>query len=544
MSVEMGFVAVGALPGGASVSLVKTLAVAAMLLPWLYAATWIHKDAPRVRVPQLLWAGGTLAAGLLGVALWLLVPWYSLGMGIYLVLAGGVVGVYIAQRNRKVVPSARVLTSEHIHSVLTRQKSQTVEVVQRIKLYDSLGRPVFPPDEDEPAQRQAYNVAQNFLSNVVMFRASQAEVVAAGPKAVIRYVVDGVVQQRPSAARADAEKVIDFIKQIASMDVEDRRRPQEGKIALEAGDVPLDVVVLTAGTTHGQRMLLKIVQEVARTQLDELGLPDDLLARLKKLNAAPGGLIIVSGAAHSGVTSTMYSLLRCQDAFMKQLATMEQSSTVDLENVTQVSYTDQPELGGLLASLLRRDPDVVMVDRCETARTAQIIIGAAPEKNFLLGMTADNSFTALAKWVKLTGDARPEAVRILRAVTCQILLRRLCPECREAYRPAREMLAKLNLPADRIDRLYRPRTRPRTDDKGNPIVCPACRGTGYCGRTGVFELLELNTEVRQLILEDASLSRIKAACRKNKMLYLQEQALRKVIEGVTAVDEVIRALSK
>ena len=544
MSELSGLATVAAFPPGGYFSLVKILVVIGLLLPWLYAATWAHKDTLRVRAHQAIWCSALLGAGAVGVLCWLLVSVYLLGMLIYLALVGGTIAAYVTHRNKKVIPGARVLTAEHIHSVLTHRKAETVEVVQHLKLYDSLGRPVLPPGEEQSAQRQAYNLAQDFLHHLVMFRASQADVVAAGAKAVVRYIVDGVLHKRPPFERGDAEKVIDFIKEKAGMNVEDRRRPQEGKIAVEVGAVPLDIVVSSAGTTQGQRMLLKVVQEVARTSLGELGMSEDVLERLEKLNQAPGGLIIVAGPNGAGVTSTMYSLLRCHDAFTKQLAALEERPSVDLENVTQVSYEGQADLPQRLASLLRRDPDVAMVDRCETAQTAKMIAEVAVKKNMLLGMNADSVLRALAKWIKLAGDARREAIVPLRAVTCQTLLRKLCPDCREAYAPARDLLAKLNLPAGRIEKFYRPPTKPLTDEKGHLIVCGICRGTGYYGRTAVFEMLELNDEIRELVLTDAPLNRIKAACRKNKMLYLQEQALRKVIEGVTGVEEVIRVSKK
>ena len=121
-----------------------------------------------------------------------------------------------------------------------------------------------------------------------------------------------------------------------------------------------------------------------------------------------------------------------------------------------------------------------------------------------------------------------------------MLLRKLCTNCREAYRPDPQLLAKANLPADRIDKFHRPPTQPLTDEKGNPIVCPACQGMGYYGRTAVFELLEVTEELQELVTANASASQIKAACRKRNMLYLQEQGLRKVIAGVTSIREVIR----
>lgn len=518
----------------------KIILMLILLPPWLYAATWINKDTVRVHASQPMWSGLVLGAGALSVLIWLLLSWYAVGLAVYAALVGSVIGSYVVTRNKRVVPEARVLTSEHIRSLFQRAKSKHVDVVQRLKLYDNLGRPVFPPSEGAHEEREAYNLTQNLLHNVVLFRASDADLTPTGARTAVRFVVDGVLQQRPAADPAEGERVIEFIKRIAGMDSEEKRRPQKGKIALEVGAVMVDAAVVTGGTTHGQRMQLRIVQEAARTSLDELGMADDLRQRVEEINSAPNGLIIVSGPRKNGVTSTLYSLMRQHDAFMLQLVTLETSPTVELENITQNTYRDQVDLTGRLASVLRRDPDVVVVDRCETAQTAGLIYEAAARKKVLLGVSADSSFKALAKWIKLGADQREAALAVLNVVLCQVLLRKLCPNCREGYRPARDLVSKLNLPAEKIEKFYRPPTRPLTDEKGNPITCPTCRGTGYYGRTGAFELMEVTDEIRELVAGNASLSRIKAACRKNKMLYLQEQALRKVIDGVTGIDEVIR----
>jgi type IV pilus assembly protein PilB len=267
---------------------------------------------------------------------------------------------------------------------------------------------------------------------------------------------------------------------------------------------------------------------------------EGMLARVKEANGAGSGLIIVTGRSGSGVTSTLYSLLREHDAFIQQLESVEGRPAVDLENITQHPYGDATDnVASVVAAVLRRDPNVLMVDECPDTATAELLANAAADKTLLLGMSASDTFTALAKWVKLCGDANL-AAGALRAVMCQMLLRKLCPNCREAYIPNPEMLAKANLSGQRIDRFYRPPTKPLTDEKGNPIVCVACQGTGYLGRTAVFELLEVSDEIRQLIVTGATLAQIKASCRKNRMLYLQEQALQRVIDGVTSVQELIR----
>jgi len=526
-------------PGG-YFSTFKIFLMLVLMVPWLRAATWLNKDAVRVHTSQLTWSALTLGSGVLSLLIWLLLPWYVFGLAVYVLVVGSVIGTYIVVRNKRVVPQARVLTSEHLRTLFVPKKQRQVQVVERVKLYDKLGRPVFAPPEEAQEERENYNLVQKLLNDVVVFRASDVDLTTSGNRASLRYVVDGVLQDRPAPDRLEAERIIDFIKNLAGMDVQEKRRPQTGKISLEAGAVTLDGAVASAGTTHGRRLRLRIVQEAARTNLNDLGMPDDLRERLEKMNASPSGLIIVCGPRGNGVTSTLYSLLRRHDSFMFQLTTLEASPSVELENITANVYRDRMDLPGRLASVLRRDPDVVMVDRCDTAQTAELIWEAAGQKNILLGSTGESSFVALAKWVKLAGDNREEAMRVLKAVVCQVLLRKLCPNCKEAYRPARDLLSKLNLSAEKIDKFYRTPTEPLTDEKGKPIVCPTCRGTGYYGRTGAFELLEVTDEIRQLVCQDASLSRIKAVCRKNKMLYLQEQALRKVIEGVTSIEEVIR----
>ncbi len=528
---------------GGYFSIFKIVFTIAITVPWLWTASWINKDAVRVHTHQLLWSGLILAAGAVSLLILFLLPWYAVGLLVYIAMTCTVAGVYVAHRNKRVVQSAKVLTSEHLRSVFaSAAKPKQIEAVQHIKLYDSRGRAVFAPPVEEPEKRQAYNLAQNFLNEVILFRASEVDLTPAGAQVAVRYVVDGVLQQRPTADRNEAEAVIDYVKGLAGIDVEEKRLPQTGKIGAEAGAVTIDMDVTTAGTTRGQRLQLRIVQEAARTNLVELGLPKDLLVRMEELNDRTG-LIIVSGQKSSGVTSTLYSLLRRRDAFIHQLVAIELRGGVDLENITQQRCKDPADLAAKLASLLRRDPDVVMVDSCGTEQTADLICQAAVEKSLLLGCNADSALTALAKWIKVAGDAG-KAVAPLKAVTCQLLLRKLCPKCREAYRPPRDMLAKLNLPAEKIERFYRPPTKPLTDEKGNPVTCPVCRGTGYYGRTGAFELLEMTDEIRDLVIQGASLGRIKAACRKNKMLYLQEQALRKVIEGATSIDEVIRVCKK
>lgn len=528
-----------ALPqAGGYVGIIKLAVVVLAALPWLWAASWVDKDAKTVHLPQMAWSLGVLGAGILGLLAWLLIPVYLVGLGVYIVLTAAVGAVYVMQRNGRVIPEARVLTPEHLSKLFQGKRGgASMAVNTRIKVYDSAGQPVPPPPQDASADiKTCYNLTQELLYDLIWRRVSEAAIATSAQP--FRYMIDGVVITREAFEPAQSALVIDYLKTLAGMDVADKRRPQKGKMAVDLAGSAMDITLSSDGSTGGQRMRFRIVQESVRTRLGELGMADAVLQRVKEMNLRNKGLILVASQPGNGLTSTLYALLRDNDAYIKQLVTVEENIEVDLENVTQNAYNGPGDMARTVANALRRDPDVVMIDRCPSPDGAKIVLEGAAEKKIILGMHARDTFSALARWVKLVGGA-PAAVKPLDAVLCQVLLRKLCPACREAYRPNAEMLHKANLPSS-TERFYRPPTQPLTDPKGNPIICATCQGSGYLGRTAAFELLEVNDTLRKLIAGGPSLTEIKGAARKNKMLYLQEQALGLVMQGITSVQEVIR----
>lgn len=527
------------LSGGGYVSLAKIIFMILMMAPWLLAAPWVNKDSVKLRSNQTLWSLVAVGSGAAGMALWLVLP-YIIGLLVYVVLVGAALGAYVVYRNGKVPDSHKVLTSEHLSRIFKHEKAPQIQVETRVKVYSASGKIVMPPAPDAAEDEiNTYNLAQQILHEIVYFRASEADISPAGQQTRVRFVIDGVVSDRPPLDIPQSEAVVQYLKPLAGMNADERRRPQQGKLSVDLVGAPVDLMVISAGTTGGQRIQFKIVQEFVQTNLDLLGMNSDVLADIKAAAQSRGGVLLVSGKSGSGVTSTLYSILKSQDAYVRQLMTLEAKPVIELENVTQNAYGSADKLAGTLAGVLRRDPDLLMIDRVEDEQSAQMIAEAADRKMFILGVQAGDSFSALGKWVKLCADASA-AVANLKGVLCQVLVRKLCPTCREAYRPDPQFLAKANLPAQKIDNFYRPPTRPLVDEKGEPYTCPTCKGNGYLGRTAVFEFLRLTDDLRALVASGAGLTQIQAACRKSKMLYLQEQALRKVIEGVTSVQEVIR----
>ena len=522
-------------------SLVKIIVMLVMLAGWMLVAPWVHRDAKRVLAVVPVWSGAILGAGAAGFALWLVLPAYALGLLAYLVIVGATTGGYIVYRNGRCKEDAKITLGNFMPSFVGgRKKEKPVELVLQVKIYDSAAKIVMPPDDKaSQEQRQAHNEVQVLLFGLLSRRASEADLTPSGRKARVRMIIDGVVTEYDTLDLSTSERIIQYLKPSAGMDVEERRRPQQGTVAIEALDKHTEIMLTTTGTTDGQRMQFRVVGEAIKTDLAELGLNPDTLEQISAANASQTGLIIVAGRPKSGVTSTLYSLLRRQDAFMKQLMTLEASPVVDLENITQNTYESNAELPKTLAAAARRDPDVIMVDQCPDETTADLIQRISHAKLVLLGMQAKDSFVALAKWVKLCGDAEKATAPLL-GISCQLLLRKLCLECRHSYKPDPQMLAKANIAGEDIGVFYRKARKGRHDAKGKPLFCNACQESGFIGRTGVFEFLSMTDEIRKLVVDGADVRNIKGACRKNRMLNLQEQALRKVIAGVTSINEVIR----
>jgi len=529
-------------PVGGYVSLVKVVFMLVLVTPWLMILPWIHYDVGRVRGSQVQWSLTVIVTGVIGVLVWLLLPMYFIGLAVYLVLLVSVVAGYVIWRDARVGPGDKLLSVIRARGFMLRGKGVMVDVVERVKIYDDRNVLIPPPDPASASipECETYNIVQEFLVNMLTRRASEADISPASQAAaVVRFIVDGVLSVQPSLSLTESDMLIQAIKPMAGLDPEERRRPQEGLMSLDFAGNQVEIGVITTGSTGGQRMQFRAMHEALRTNIQELGMTAEILQSVKAMTNRDSGLIIVSGRVGSGVTSTLYSLLRSMDAYTRSLVSLEAKTSADMENVTQTVYGDPKNLPKALTAAIRRDPDVIMVDACGDTQTAKLIAHACADKLVLLGIGAIDTFTALALWLKACGAAT-DGMANLHGVLCQALVRNLCPACRQPYRPDPQMLAKANLASSQIERFYRAPDSGRVDEHGEPIICPSCQETGYIGRTGVFELLEITGEIRRLIADKAQLAQIKAACRKNNMHYLQENALQKVMDGMTSIQEVIR----
>lgn len=536
------------------VNFIKVGAVLLALLGWAAVTAWVDKDTNVVKTKREQWNVIVMIGGALGVLVLLLPPWqgplFFVGFGLFLLLAGGSQLIYVIHRNGRVVPRAKVLTVDHFKRLLggERKKKGTESKGTLVRLLSFEGKPVTPLDDD-PESVIDYDLTQAFLHDALWRRASDIDLVRNSDKYRVVFRIDGMVTERPEGILLDdGERVVRYLKSIAGLNVEERRKPQTGQIRaalLSKEGSPDPVEVHTSGSTAGERLRMRVRSGSEILRLPDIGLAPARLERLKGLIEQKHGVLLISGPRGSGVTTTLYSIVRAHDAFLNNIHTIEKEPLGELDNVTQNKYdraTNDVSYARMLQTILRREPDIVAVGECEDRETAQLVARAVDDRKIYMAIEAEDSFQALMRYVQFVENGRAAAHGLL-GVTSQRLLRRLCTACREAFRPDPAKLKKLNLPADKIDRFYRPPTEPVLDKKGNEIICENCQGTGYRGRTAIIELLVVDDAIRALIAEGASIDKIKTAARRNKMYLLQEEGLFKVIEGVTSLNEVQRVLS-
>lgn len=532
-------------PLGVYISLWKVVVFIIMFYFWAWVGQWINQDANVVKTNRSMWNMIYAGGGFLILLLWFLLPAsFIVTLLQFLVIWATTTIIYILHRNSLVPENETILTRDHIQWLLSFREEKKRQESEKRLVFISVNDNELPVPFKQDPEFEGYANAEELLHDMWRRRVSHAEWVPSGEDYKICYVIDGIKTVEDERPRDEISGAIGYLKQVAGLDVEDHRRPQKGSFfTIRTGEKDTGWKISTSGSTRGEQLLLERIEEKKTFSLEALGMQPDQLEDMKKVIAEPKGLVIVTGPKNSGATTTLYSLIRQHDSFIQNIHSLEDDMLCDLENVTQNRLKTGGEASSpsrQLRSVLHTDPDIMMVGFLAGKEMAEIITKATRnEVKIYLTVQANSTFQALDQWKKLIGNATKVA-ESLKAITNQRLIRILCTECREGYIPDASMLKKLNLPSEKIKEFYRPPTEIEYDKRGNPILCPKCQGTGYFGRTAVFETLVISDELRKLIAEDAPINILRTQCRKERMLFLQEQALRKVIDGTTSIQEVLR----
>jgi type IV pilus assembly protein PilB len=350
----------------------------------------------------------------------------------------------------------------------------------------------------------------------------------------MRYRIDGVLYEMVPPPRHIAIAVASRIKVMSNLDIAERRLPQDGRIELTVGGKPVDLRVSVLPTMFGESVVMRVLDR-SQVELDirKVGLRDDEQRVVDDLIHRPNGIVIVTGPTGSGKTTTLYSALSAINTIDSKIITTEDPVEYDIDGLIQVQIN--PEIGltfaRCLRSILRQDPDIILVGEIRDIETAQIAIHASLTGHLVFSTLHTNDApTAITRLLDL--GLEPYLVTAtLEAVVAQRLVRRICTNCRAEFEPTEEMLHELELSPSEV--------RGRTFFFGKG--CEVCNNTGYKGRTGIFEIMHLDDTLRDLILKQSSTNLIREEARKRGMRSLRDAGLMAIFDGATTIEEVVRA---
>ena len=530
---------------GGYISPIKLAVFLVLFFGWLPVVRWVDKDAEMVGTKHAFWTTVVFAVWAAAAVIWLLIPIFAVGTALYVVAVGAASVSYVMHRNSLVPEFQRILTIDHLKGLLTNQAKKTQSLKNFIFITANNNEVSIP--EPKTPDFFGYKAAYDLFDDALYRRAYDVICTPTPQNYNIVYYVDGAALKQPDIARDQLEYLIRFVKNLANLDIEEKRKPQKGKFTIFQQNKRIDWEITTAGSNIGEQLRAKQIMLQNITKLSDLGLTPDQLEQLSTLRTTKKGLFIISGPRKSGVTTTLYTLLRNHDAFLNSVTTVEKHSSGKLPNITQnvfaLSDSGVTTYPKKLQSVVRMDPDIVGVADCEDPETALIACNAALDDKLVYATIEEETvLRALAKWIKLVGD-RNKAVDSLIGISNQRILRKLCDQCRQAYEPNRELLHKFNIPAEKAKVFYKA-GKVVFDKRGKPSPCETCQETGYFGRMCIFETILINDALRKTIKESKSLADIGPELRRAKMFYLQEQALMRVISGITSVNEMVRVLSK
>jgi type II secretory ATPase GspE/PulE/Tfp pilus assembly ATPase PilB-like protein len=543
--------------GGFYFSLLKLLAVLIVYFLWVRTCWWVDQDAHELELSPQIWNLVMFATGFAGLlAVWF-VPEFLISYPILVALYVTPSLAYANLRNQRVSNDKRVLTGRHfklmarryLHLNLTVEEEGPEDTGPPVRF---IGKSLNEAAEDPGRVARArgskgYKAALRMVYDAIVQRATDIHLEPERNQTAVRFRVDGMLQKSDPFGRAMGDAVINIFKVLADMDIVEKRKPQDGSFSARVEGRVVDFRVASAGSVAGEKLTMRVFDRGQQIlDLSRVGMRDTILSQVQNLISQPHGMVIVCGPTGSGKSTTLYSCLNQIDRFQKNVMTIENPVECHVHNVTQIEVN--PKAGKTFASelrsMLRQDPDVIMIGEIRDAETAEIACQAAQTGHLVFTtIHANDTVTALVRLLDL-GVQPATLASAISAVLGQRLVRLLCPECRVRYKPNPEMLRKANLPADKIKYFYRPpdpdERKPQDDPEGEPVVCEHCGGTGYFGRTGIFELLVVNDRIRELIRQNPNVNALKQEAVKGGMKYLQEDGMRQVIQGKTSIQELLR----
>jgi len=412
------------------------------------------------------------------------------------------------------------------------------QVVQGLAGEDEEGKLLLELEEvqdllDDASEAPVIKLVNLFFSQAIRARASDIHIEPYQKEVNVRYRIDGVLYNMHTLPRRFQSAITSRVKIMAKLDIAEKRLPQDGRIMIKIADKDVDIRVSVIPTTFGERIVLRLLDKRSIFySLEEIWLSPDKLDVMNRLIRGGNGIILVTGPTGSGKTTTLYGALDKINSPDKNIITIEDPVEYQLQGIGQIHVN--PKIGLTFAnglrSIVRQDPDVILVGEIRDLETAEISIHAALTGHLVFSTLHTNDAAgAVTRLIDMGIEPFLVASSVV-AIIAQRLVRVICPSCKEPYKPEQALLQEVGLTSSRTNKkmLYR------------GTGCPECLDTGYRGRTGIYEILKVDDAIRSLVLKTSDSATIRAEGVQRAMTTLRDDGIRKVLEGTTTIEEVLR----
>ena len=386
--------------------------------------------------------------------------------------------------------------------------------------------------ETDVSDAPIVQLVRSLIEQAIRQRASDIHIEALEEKVRVRYRIDGALYEKMVYDNSLLPAIATRIKIMGGMDISEKRKPQDGRMSIEVDRQEYDIRISSIPTVHGEKLVLRLSSKLNLTRSKkELGLSDAEMGIFDHMLAHPYGIIFVTGPTGSGKSTTLYTALSELNTENVNIVTVEDPVEADIEGINQIQVNPKVNLtfASALRSILRQDPDIIMIGEIRDRETASIAVQASITGHLVVStMHTNNAVGTLNRMADMGVESYLIADSMV-GVIAQRLVRKLCPHCKKPHMATAEEKKLLRLPPDKEKEIY------------EPGGCHFCNQTGYFGRIGVFEMMEVNDDMRKLISANASTEKLTEAARRTGMHTLRENAVQYVLDGVTSVEEMLRA---
>ncbi len=445
----------------------------------------------------------------------------------------------LLQRNVSPHVATGAVIVDAINGIYDRAVNEAEQLVGEMEAQDlqSLAHELEEPQDllDVDDEAPIIRLVNSLLFRAAKERASDIHIEPMERELLVRFRIDGVLQEIIKPPKRYQNSIVSRVKVMGQLNIAEKRLPQDGRIRIKLAGRDIDIRLSTIPCTFGERIVMRLLDKnTTLLDLQDIGMGKDTMRGMDQVIRRSHGIILVTGPTGSGKTTTLYAALSRINTPDLNILTVEDPVEYQLRGISQMAIN--PKIGlsfaAGLRSFLRQDPDVIMVGEIRDRETAEIAIQASLTGHLVLSTVHTNdAASAITRLVDMGVEPFLVASSLM-AVMAQRLVRRVCPHCREAYRPTAEELKEVALTPEAVARA------------GNPTIyrakgCDACGGTGYRGRTGIYELLLVDDDIRQLTLKNVDSSTIKRTGVQKGMLTLLDDGARKVLAGETTLAEVL-----